>query len=36
MGGRGRAWMKADFSWDQRARAMQAVFEDIVPAVGKK
>jgi glycosyltransferase involved in cell wall biosynthesis len=36
MGRRGRAWMKADFGWDHRARAMQAVFEDLVPAVGKK
>jgi glycosyltransferase involved in cell wall biosynthesis len=35
MGRRGRAWMKADFGWDQRAREMQAAFEDIIPAKDK-
>jgi glycosyltransferase involved in cell wall biosynthesis len=32
MGRRGRVWMKADFGWDQRARAMKAVLEDLVQA----
>ncbi len=31
MGRRGRAWMKADFGWDQRAKQMRAVFADIIP-----